>query len=54
MDKGVVPRYKFITDPVFKGISKLWAIKSHYQETVNEFVFMSSESSTFAFKMGEY
>lgn len=53
LDKGVVPRYKFITDPIFKGISNLWAIKSHYQETIDEFVFMSSESSTNVFKMGD-
>lgn len=54
LDKGVVPRYKFVTDPIFKGISKLWAIKCHYQETIHDFVFMSSENSTLAFKMGEY
>ena len=54
LNEGIIPNLKLLTDSIFKGISKLWVIKRHHQDLCHEYLIMSSENSTYAFKLEEY
>lgn len=43
-----------MTDPSFRGISKLWVIKSHFQDSFHEYLVLSSNFSTFVMRIEDY
>lgn len=49
-----MPRYKFLTDPIFRGISKIWSIKTHFQDNFHEYLVLSSDYSTFILHLEDY
>lgn len=54
LTNGIIPRLNFITDSIFRGISKIWAIKRHHQDVCHEYLLLSAHNSTIILKLEEF
>lgn len=51
LTEGVNTRQKYVSDAIFRGITKIWALKNHHLDHCHKYLVLSSESVTLAFNI---